>query len=501
MHQEVRVRFAPSPTGSLHVGGARTAIYNWLFARRHGGRMVLRIEDTDVDREKPGALQAILDGLRWLGVSWDEGPDVGGPYGPYQQSQRLGLYRQKAQELVAKGWAYPCYCTPEELQAERDLARAQHRPPGYGGRCRNLTREQREELESQGRRPTLRLNVHRVWGEEGPIVVEDAIRGTVSFPLETVDDFVILKSNGMPTYNFAVTVDDSAMRITHVIRADEHLSNTPKQVLVAKALGVEVPVFAHLSMVLAPDRTKLSKRHGATGVEEFRAQGYLPEALANYLMLLGWSFPDEREIFGLEEAAQVFDLDRVSRTAAVYDVRKLTWMNGQYLRRLDAQELLHRAWPFLEEAGLVSQDSQEDYVARVLELVRERAQTLRELADACAYFFRDVEAYDPKGAARYFVGEEAAQRLEVCREAFASSDFTEVGLEEALNGHPAVLAAGSRAAFIHTARLAVTGRTVGPGLFQVLALLGRERVLWRLEQALRRVRQGEFAASAGPAGS
>lgn len=481
---EVRLRFAPSPTGSLHVGGARTAIYNMLYARRTGGAFVLRIEDTDADREKPGAYDAIIGGLHWLGVEWDEGPDKGGPYGPYRQSERAERHRQRALELLEAGYAYPCYCTPEELEAERERARAEHRPPGYNGRCRGLTPSERAAREAEGRKPALRLDVAKAWGENGPVVVHDVVRGDVRFELRTLDDFVVLKSNGTAAYNFAVVCDDIDMAITHVVRADEHLANTPKQVLGFRALGAETPNFAHIPMVLAPDRSKLSKRHGATGVEEFRAQGYLPEALANYLCLLGWSFPDEREMFSLAEAGGVFDLERVGSGAAVYDVNKLNWMNGVYMRALSDDDLLARALPFFRAAGYMDGRADDDaYVALAVRLVRERVHTLQELADSASFFFVEPDGYDTKGAAKHF-GPAGADRLRVALEAFATTDYAPTSLEAALDAHPAVVEGGSRAPFIHAVRLAVSGRTVGPGLFELVSALGRERTEDRLRRAI-----------------
>ncbi len=492
--KDVRVRFAPSPTGSLHVGGARTAIYNLLYARHSGGRFILRIEDTDEDRLKEGALDAILSGFRWLGVNWDEGPDVGGPYGPYRQSERGERHRAYAERLLSAGLAYPCFCTPEELAAARERARAEHRPPAYDGRCRALGPEEREARRAEGRLAALRLDLARAWPEE-TVVVRDRVRGEVRFARATLDDFVILKSNGTASYNFAVVCDDMDMEISSVIRADEHLANTPKQLVVYRALGAEAPEFAHVPMVLAQDRSKLSKRHGATGVEEFRAQGYLPQALVNYLILLGWSFPDEREIFSLAEAAAVFDLDRVGSGAAVYDVKKLTWMNGVYLRALPDDELVALATPFLTDAGLLDSGPDPGYVRAVVLLVRERVHTLAELADAASFFFTEPQAFDARGSAKHFSGEGAAARLGVALEAFEASDYTAAGLESALDAHPAVAAAGGRAPYIHAVRLAASGRTVGPGLFEMVELLGRERVEARLRRAIADIEAGRFASA------
>ncbi|MDI3299684.1 MAG: glutamate--tRNA ligase, partial [Bacillota bacterium] len=329
MSSGVRVRFAPSPTGYLHLGGARTALFNWLFARHHGGSFILRIEDTDRQRSSEASVRAITEGLRWLGLDWDEGPEAGGAFGPYFQSQRQQGYRQAAASLLERGLAYPCYCTAEELELRRKQALAEGRAPRYDRRCLRLSAAERERLEREGRRPALRL----LAPDEGVTVVHDLVRGDVEFENAAVmDDFVIMKSDGFPTYNFAAVVDDAAMRVTHVLRAEEHLSNTPKQLAVYRALGLEPPAFGHLPMILAPDRSKLSKRHGAIAVEEFRERGYLPEAMVNYLALLGWSPGDEEEFFTREELVARFDLDRVGRQPAVYDVEKLTWMNAHYLR-------------------------------------------------------------------------------------------------------------------------------------------------------------------------
>ena len=306
---DLRVRFAPSPTGSLHIGGARTALFNWLFARRQNGAFVLRIEDTDLERSTGESARGIVSGLRWLGLDWDEGPETGGAYGPYFQSQRLGLYTEAANRLLEQGLAYYCYCTQEELAERRQDAMRAGRAPRYDGRCRLLSREERVRLEREGRRPALRFHIP----PDGVTVVPDAIRGEVVFSHEVLDDFIIMKSNGLPAYNFACVVDDASMKISHVLRAEEHLSNTPRQILIYRALGEPLPVFAHLTMILAPDRSKLSKRHGATSVQEFCEQGFLPEALLNYLALLGWSPEGEEEIMSLPEIVRQFSLERVEK--------------------------------------------------------------------------------------------------------------------------------------------------------------------------------------------
>ncbi|MDA8144826.1 MAG: glutamate--tRNA ligase [Thermaerobacter sp.] len=481
---QVRVRFAPSPTGSLHVGGARTALFNWLFARHHGGRMVLRIEDTDRSRSREESARGILEGMRWLELDWDEGPERGGDYGPYYQSQRLPVYREYLHRLEEAGAVYPCYCTPEELAARREEARRAGRPPRYDGRCRALSRQERSDREGRGIEPVLRLRVPAA----GATVVDDLIRGSVSFENAVLDDFILWKSDGMPTYNFACVVDDAAMRISHVVRAEEHLSNTPKQLLLYVALGEEPPRFAHVPMILAPDRSKLSKRHGATSLEEFRQQGFLPQAMVNYLALLGWSPDGVTEKMDRGFMVAHFDLGRVTHNAAVYDVQKLTWLNAIYLREMAVAALARAVTPFLRRAGLIPEElagPQQEYLERVVGLLRERAHTLEELAALADYFFRPVEGYDEKGVRKHFRGEGAAELLAAVRERLAGAEeFTAAALEAAFSDLAAARGV-PRGALIHPVRLAVTGRTMGPGLFELLELLGRERVLDRMARAQR----------------
>ncbi|MBO8128064.1 MAG: glutamate--tRNA ligase [Peptococcaceae bacterium] len=486
---QIRVRFAPSPTGSLHIGGARTALFNWLFARSHGGVMVLRLEDTDTERFIAEAAEQIGRTLAWLGLEWDEGPDKGGPYGPYRQSERVEIYRAAAQQLVDKGLAYPCYCTKEELAAMREEARRKGQAPRYDGRCCRLSEEERQAKEAAGIKPTLRLKVP----QEGQVVVRDLIRGEVSFDNATLDDFIIMKSNGMPTYNFACVVDDAAMRITHVIRAEEHLSNTPKQILIYEALGYELPYFAHVPMILAPDRSKLSKRHGATAVEEFSEQGYLPEAIVNYLALLGWSPGDDREKMTLDEIVRDFSLEAVNKSAAIYDVRKLTWLNAQYLNELPLDTIVARAVPFFKAKGLISKDPSGkdlEYLTTVIDAVRSRVHTLAELAEAATYFFKDDFTYDEKGVRKHFAKKpgEVVEILSRGRDALARVEsFT---VEETEKAYRKVIdEMGIKgAALIHPTRLALSGRTMGPGLFDIIAVLGKDECIKRLDRAINYIR-------------
>ena len=479
---EVRVRFAPSPTGYLHIGGARTALFNWLFARKMGGKLILRIEDTDIARLKEDSVSQILTSLKWLGLSWDEGPEVGGDYGPYYQSERFDLYKKYCDQLLEEGKAYYCFCTPEELEAEREKQRLAKQPFRYARTCREIPLEEAKARIAAGAKPSVRIKIPR----EGSITVHDLIHGDVTFNMDQYDDFVIMKSNGIPTYNFAVVVDDHLMKMTHVMRAEEHLSNTPKQLLVYEALGWEPPKFGHMSMILAPDRSKLSKRHGATSVEEFRSQGYVAPAIVNYLTLLGWGPGDEREVFSLEETVKLFELEQMSKKAAIYDTKKLTWMNGQYLSELPLEAIVPEAKPFFIKDGLVDEawlENNEEYFAKLVDTVRVRVKTLQEVADASTYFFKDVEEYDEKGVAKHFKPE-AIALLEQCREALAADASFDLASTEAIYNKIAEDNGLALGKVIHPTRLALTGRTVSPGMFDVMVLLGKEKTLVRLAKAI-----------------
>lgn len=479
---EVRVRFAPSPTGYLHIGGARTALFNWLFAHKMGGKLILRIEDTDTERLKEDSVSQILTSLKWLGINWDEGPEVGGDCGPYYQSERLDIYKKYAEQLLAEGKAYYCFCTPADLEAQREKQRAAKQPFRYARTCRDLSKEEVEKRIAAGESYSVRVKIPL----EGTITVHDLIHGDVTFNMDQFDDFVIVKSNGMPTYNFAVVVDDHLMGMTHVLRAEEHLSNTPKQLLIYEALGWEPPKFGHMPMILAPDRSKLSKRHGATSVEEFRSQGYLAEAIVNYLTLLGWGPCDERELFTLNETVDLFELEQMSKKAAIYDTKKLTWMNGQYLSELPLEKILPEAKAFFIKDGLVTEDwftNHEEYFAKLVDVVRVRVKTLQEVADASTYFFKDITEYDAKGVAKHFKPESVAI-LEQCIAAIEADDVYDLATTEAAYNKIAADNDLSLGKVIHPTRLALTGRTVSPGMFDVMVLLGKEKTLDRLHKAV-----------------
>ena len=393
----MRVRFAPSPTGHLHVGNARTALFNWLLARGHGGTFILRIEDTDIERSTPESARGILADLRWMGLEWDEGPDVGGTHGPYRQSERLELYASHARELIEKRAAYYCFCSPEQLEEERKRALAEGRPPMYGGTCRALDPDQSAERVASGERAVVRFRVP----EAGDVKFDDAVRGEVVFSVDVIGDFVLVRSDGRPAYNFAVVVDDALMQVTQVIRGEDHISNTPRQVLLYEAMGMEPPAFAHLSLVLGPDHAPLSKRHGATSVAEFRAKGYLPEALVNYLALIGWSPvaaaadadvpPDDMptELMPIDEMARRFSLERVSHSAGVFDEAKLAWMNRHYMKQAAPERLALECWSWLAERGWVSERTApaREFVASLIPIAAGSVDRLSEVADRVDFIF------------------------------------------------------------------------------------------------------------------
>lgn len=476
----IRVRFAPSPTGYLHIGGARTCLFNWLFAKRYGGKLVLRIEDTDFERLKDNSIEQIISSLKWLGLDWDEGPEKGGGAGPYFQSQRLDFYRAEADRLIAEGKAFYCYCTQEELGERRNKAKESGGAFKYDGRCRELDGEEIERFKLEGRKPVIRLKSP----SEGQTIVNDIVRGQVSFENSLIDDFIIMKSNGVPTYNFACVVDDNAMKISHVIRAEEHLSNTPKQVCVYNALGYQCPEFAHVPMILAPDRSKLSKRHGATSVEEFREQGYLPEAISNYLCLLGWSAENQQEIINIKDAAGQFSIERVSKNAAIYDVKKLTWINGHYLKTLDLDYITGLVIPFIEKTDVNPAGCSNDALKKAVGLVREKVWTLCELAEGLTYFFDSSFEYEQKGMEKHFNDKKTGDYLEeIVNRINSLGVFEQNSIEQVFREYADELQVKA-GTLIHPARLALTGRTVSPGLFELMEVLGREECIKRFKRAL-----------------
>lgn len=487
MTSPVRVRYAPSPTGYPHVGNIRTALFNWLFARHCGGSFIVRIEDTDVTRKVKGVVETILDSLRWLGLDWDEGPEVGGQYGPYFQSQRLKLYCEAAEQLVSQGDAYYCYCSPQRLEEMRAEQVRRKQPPGYDRHCRNLSSEERSKKEAQGITPVVRFKTPL----EGQTGFDDLIWGGVAFENSTIDDFVLLKSDGYPTYHLANVVDDHLMEVSHVLRAEEWVSSTPRHLLLYQALGFEPPQFAHLPMLLGADRSKLSKRHGAVSIVEYYEQGYLPEAMVNFLALLGWSLDDKTEILSRQELIDNFSLERVSRTAAIFNEDKLNWMNGVYIRSLSLEDFTQRAFPFLDK-GLPSEVKRPlstNYVGQIMPLIQERAKTLSEVAELAQFFFVEELEYETNLLiAKKMSLESTAKALEVAGQRLGQLEsFDTESLEMVLR--PLAVELGLKAGQLFgTLRVAVTGRTAAPPLFQTMAVLGKECCLERIEAALDRLK-------------
>ncbi len=467
MSSKVRVRFAPSPTGHLHIGGARTALFNWLFARHNKGVFILRIEDTDRSRSTEEYIEAIIEGMKWLGLDWDEGP--------YRQTDRLEIYKSYVNKLLKEDNAYYCYCSPEELEERRRLALAQGKPPKYDGRCRGL----KEPV--PGRIPAVRFKMPQV----GITVVDDLIRGKVSFDNEQLDDFIIMRSDGTPTYNFCVVVDDVDMRITHVIRGDDHLNNTPKQIQIYRALNYEIPKFAHLPMILGSDKTRLSKRHGATSVMAYKEMGYLPEALLNYLVRLGWSYKDQ-EIFSKEELIEKFNIENIGKSAAVFNPEKLLWLNSHYINASTPERLYELVRPFLIKEGIIKEDTQIDiqWVSKAIATLKERSRTLVELANSLRYYIlEDIEI--EQEARQKFINEKTIGYLRRVRELLSSMDgFESKALEEAFKKLISELGV-KLSEVAQPLRVAITGKTVSPPIFDVLSVLGKERTLRRLDRVIK----------------
>lgn len=481
MTDNVRVRFAPSPTGHLHIGGARTAIYNWAFARHYKGTFVLRIEDTDPERSTAENTAAIIRAMNFLGLDYDEGPEVGGNVGPYYQTQRSDLYAAGLEQLKASGHAYPCFCAAEELASKREAARVRGGFAGYDRTCRSIGAETALARISAGEPHVWRLKVPE---DRGDITFVDAVRGETTFPAESVDDFVLARTDGTATYNFAVVLDDAGMKISHIIRGDDHLSNTPKQIVVYEALGLKLPTFAHMSMIWGPDGKRLSKRHGATSVEAYAEMGYLPEALVNYLALLGWSLDGETTLFDTKTLVDRFSLERITQNPAIFDIEKMEWMNGVYIRDMPAEQFVERMTPWLEKAGLATADDvaqRHDWYLRLAPLISERVKRMDEIADKVRFLFGDIEI-DEAARAKVLDKEGADEALSAAAEVLAGTAWTAADIEVALRDLPERLGQKPKAVF-QAVRVATTGSTVSPPLFESLELLGRERVLARLDSA------------------
>lgn len=482
---EVRVRFAPSPTGYLHVGGARTALFNWLFARNTGGKFILRIEDTDMERSTEESYKAIVEDLKWLGLEWNEGPLVGGEYSPYFQSERRHFYRQWCEKLLEEGKAYHCFCTPEDLERMREELRRQERDIKYDRRCRDLDEQEIRRRIERGEPSAIRFKNPLA----GETVVEDFIKGRITFENTTIDDFVIMKSDGYPTYNFACVVDDMMMKISHVIRGDDHLSNTPKQILIYHALGATPPIFAHVPMIMGPDRSRLSKRHGATSIGQFRKDGYLPETMVNYLALLGWSYDDSTTIFSKDELVEKFSLSKVSSTPAVFDYAKLQWLNSEYMKMKSSEEKVDLVLSHLRRAGLVSEvdENMRDYIRRVVELLGERLRVAKQVTELASYFFVEKLEYDQGIVSQMVSQHHVVPILKFLEDRLSKiEDFSSITIESVMRGLVAEM--GIKVSEVYQpARFAVTGLKHSPDLARVMEIVGKERVLVRLRDLRHRL--------------
>lgn len=482
MSKPARCRFAPSPTGPLHVGGARTALYNWLYARRTGGSFVLRIEDTDRERSTRESLEDIKAGLRWLGLDWDEGPDIGGAYGPYFQSERQEIYGPYVGRLLAGDGAYRCFCTQERLDALREEQRARKESPRYDRRCRGLDRQESDGRVARGETFTIRLRV-----PDGVTVFPDLIKGERSVSHEEIDDLILVRSDGTPTYNLVAAIDDIEMKITHAVRGDDHFTNTPKQLLIIRALGETPPAYGHIPLILGTDRKPLSKRHGSTAVAAYREQGYPSDALVNFLALLGWSYDDKTEIMTRAELVERFGLERVSRSGSIFDPEKLDWISGDYIRRMTLPEVVDLIRPHLIRAGYIREsevDRKRPLIEAVADAGQKRIRSGAEIVEKAGYLFRDDFDYDAKAEKNLRKRPEIPGWLEAFRAWLSEQDFSD----------PDALEAGAReyadskgikfGQLVHPTRAAITGTTAGPGLFAVMAIIGKEATLGRLARAV-----------------
>ena len=484
----VRVRFAPSPTGKLHIGGARTAIYNWAFARANHGTFILRIDDTDPARSTEENTQVILRAMKWLGLDWDEGPDIGGPFGPYKQMERLDIYHAAAERLLAEGRAYPCVCTPEQLEADREAARARKDPfQGYQRRCRHIDPAEARARMDAGEPYVLRIKVPE---DRGDVHIHDAVHGDVVFDAKELDDFVIIRSDGTPTYNFTTVVDDAAMGITHVIRGDDHLSNTPRQVMVYEALGAPVPEFAHISMILGADGKKLSKRHGATSVEEYRDAGYLSDAFVNYLALLGWSLDGETTVIPRDVLASRFSLDRISKNPATFDPKKLDWMNAEYINAMTDAEFARKILvPELTRAGLLDEGAERTaaWMEQLAAIVKPRTKMPADATTVAAPIFAtaDTLVYDEKAVSKGLAKEGMEAVLDAAAkalDAIPAASWTAEAVDAALEPLPEQLDAKKRVVF-QAVRAAACGNLVSPPLGETMALIGKDDCMARIARA------------------
>ncbi len=480
---QVRVRFAPSPTGYLHIGGARTALYNWLFAKKNKGKFILRIEDTDIQRSTKESIHAIIDGMRWLGLTWDEGPEVGGNYGPYFQSQRIHIYKKYAEKLLYENKAFRCFCTQEEIEQARKKAKEKKIQYKYNGKCRNLTDTEIKKRIAEGQSFTVRLKMD--WNDE--IIIQDIIRGEIRFHTNNFDDFIIMKSDGYPVYNFAVVIDDALMKINYVIRGDDHISNTPKQILIYKALGFPIPKFAHLPMILGEDKTRLSKRHGATAVQQFREIGYLPEAMINYLARLGWGYDDTQEIFTVEELIQKFSLKKVSKNPAVFSFKKLEWLNNYYIQKLSLEERTKMCIPFLIKDGLISEKdvgNNFEYIKKIVELIGARLRLLKDITFYADFFFKEKVNFSDDAIKKFF---QKFDCISLYNQIISILEKVERWERETITSALETLSQKveiKRKDFFQSIRVALTGKLISPDLLDIMMLIGKEKTIKRIKDAI-----------------
>ena len=478
MANNPRVRFAPSPTGELHVGNARTALFNWMFARHHGGAFILRIEDTDESRSNPAYQENLINDLNWLGFDWDEGPQKEGAYGPYRQSERLTIYKEYLQKLIDADLVYPCYCTEQELEEERQSLILSKRMPRYMGKCRNLIPEERKKRENEGRKPSFRFKI-----QSQTIEFEDLIRGTMKFESEAIGDFIIVRSNGMPAYNFAVVIDDHLMGITHVIRGEDHLSNTALQLMLYKAFGFEPPTFVHHCLILGKDRAKLSKRHGSVSVGEFRKKGILAEALVNYLGLLGSSFTDGREYLSRQDMIDGFALERASKSGAIFDEEKLRWLNAIYIRNCSTEDLIQRLKPFLEQANYGTDNIDPGWFERVIELIQPELITLNEIGNHLDIYLDN--RYTTTAEAKIILDTDSAKNVikVFCEYLKSAAENPPQDYITAIKYTKDKTGAKGKELFMPI-RAALTGKLHGPELDKIFSILGRDTALKRMSQVV-----------------
>lgn len=480
MMERMRVRFAPSPTGPLHIGGARSALFNYLLAKNTGGEFIIRIEDTDLERSSRESEENILQSLQWLGIDWDEGIVKGGEHGPYRQTERLDIYQKHLEKLITTGHAYYCYCSEEELEAERKALSEKGELPRYLGKCRNLGETDREQLTAKGVKPVIRFKV-----PEGVVItINDLVRGNVTFEGEGIGDYVIAKSDGVPTYNFAVVIDDATMNITHVVRGEEHLSNTPRQILIYQALGLTAPKFAHVSLILGKDRSKMSKRHGSTSVVQYRENGYLPEALVNFLVLLGWSPEGEEEIFTMDQLIDQFTLDRVAKNPAVFDINKLNWINGYYIRKTSVEKITEMAIPHLQKAGLIDDEISEDkydWLKLIVGAVQEKVANVAEIKDHVQVFFNEEVDFESEEAREILTQEQVPAVLDLLlTKVNEQSKLTGETVKPILKAITKELKLGGKKVFMPI-RVALTGKTKGAELYDIISILGADGVKAKID--------------------